>query len=219
MRIDRTQQVVHERQVHHRGLVNDHEVHLQWSIFAPLKTAFARVEFEQAMNRHRLLAGALGHALGGASGRRRQNEAHFGAAQDRQQRGQQRRLPCSRSAGDHQNFFTHRLLDSAYLFLVQNHGRRREQLGADQIDRAARAAQGPTPRADDLLALHKRWSRQQVLECCRHPPLGLIKLRQINVRGAVTGFLKNQIPSRSKLPHRRFHGVLFDAQESRGIAF
>ncbi len=119
MRIDRAQQMIHQGEIHHRRFIDDDEVRFQRIILGALKAAFARIEFEQTMNRHRFFAGAFGHALGGAPGRRRQDKADFGAAQDRQKRGQQRGLARSRAAGDDQYFFTQRLLGGARLIRVQ----------------------------------------------------------------------------------------------------
>ena len=82
VRIDRAQQVIHQPQIDHRSLIDDDVIDLQWIVLASVKTAFARVVFEQPMNCQGIFAGALGHAFGGAPGRRTQDEADLGAAQD-----------------------------------------------------------------------------------------------------------------------------------------
>ena len=81
MAVDGAEQIIHERQIHHRGLIDDHYVGLQRSIFAPLKAAFMRVVFEQPVNCHRFFAGAFSHTLGGPSGGRGENERKFRATQ------------------------------------------------------------------------------------------------------------------------------------------
>ena len=84
MAVDGAEQIIHERQIHHRGLIDDHYVGLQRSIFAPLKAAFMGIVFEQPVNRHRFFAGAFSHALGRSSGRRGENEGKFRAPQESQ---------------------------------------------------------------------------------------------------------------------------------------
>ena len=70
MRIHGAQKMIHQREIDHRSFIDDHEVRLQRIIFASLKAALARIVFEQPVNRHGFFTGALGHAFGGAPGRR-----------------------------------------------------------------------------------------------------------------------------------------------------
>ena len=70
VRIDGAQKMVHQREIDHRSFIDDDEIRLQRIVFASVKAAFARIVFEQPVDRHRFFAGALGHAFGGAPGRR-----------------------------------------------------------------------------------------------------------------------------------------------------
>ena len=76
-----TQDRPHQRHVDHRGLVDDQQIAVQGLVLVAPETAGPGIGFEQAVDRLRLEAGALGQALGGAAGR--------GAQRDRDRLGDQ----------------------------------------------------------------------------------------------------------------------------------
>ena len=67
---DRLEQRIHQRQVYHRHLINDHSIRLKRIALIPPKTdSFLPAQFQHPVNRARLVAGRLTHTLCRASGR------------------------------------------------------------------------------------------------------------------------------------------------------
>ena len=95
-----TQDGAHQRHVDHRGLVDHQQIAIERRVLVAPETAGPRIGFEQAMDRLRLEAGALGQALGGAAGRGAERDRDRLGDQDLEQRVDQRGLADAGAAGD-----------------------------------------------------------------------------------------------------------------------
>jgi len=94
------EQGLHEEHVHHRGLIDNEKIAVQWLIFIALELARRRVDFQQAMNSLCLQAGGLRETLGSPSGGSAQQTLHSLGSQNHQDRVHQGRLAYTGTARD-----------------------------------------------------------------------------------------------------------------------
>ena len=80
----RAQQRVHQRHIHHGGLVDHQQVAFQRIAAGAAEAAVDGIDFEQAMDGAGIAAGRLAHALGGAPGRRAQQDRDILGGEDAQ---------------------------------------------------------------------------------------------------------------------------------------
>ena len=104
LRAHGAQQRAHERDVHHRALVENDGVALERVILvAPegdILMVIAHTSLEQTVDRLRALPGQLAHALGGAPGRGGKLRVELKRVKEREDRADGRRLACAGAAGD-----------------------------------------------------------------------------------------------------------------------
>ena len=110
--------MIHQSHIDHGRLVHDHHVHLKRIVLVAMKSAFPRVEFEQAMQGRRFFAGGFGHPLCRASGGRGERERDVGAPENCQQRHQKRSFSGAGSSGNHEYFLLQGLPGRFDLFFV-----------------------------------------------------------------------------------------------------
>jgi hypothetical protein len=91
---------VHQRHVHHRGLVHEQKTAGERVRLVSAEPPSCGINFEQAMNRLRFQARGLREPLRRPSGWGAQQALHALGTQDHQDRVHQRRLTHARSAGD-----------------------------------------------------------------------------------------------------------------------
>ena len=141
-RAQRREQRAHQREVDHRGLVHNERIGLERFLFAfgerHLAGLVVEGHAEHAVDGLRVAAAELAHALGGAArGRGEQNiQAH--ALEERDDGAHARRLTRAGAAGQQQQFFLCRELDSLTLERRVLHA----LLALDLGDRTLYAAQG-----------------------------------------------------------------------------
>jgi hypothetical protein len=110
---------MHQRDVHHGGLIKHQEVRLQRMLLPAPEAAALGVGLQQAMDRPRLEAGGLRQPLGRPSSRRREQHPHSLRRQDAQDRLDDRRLAHPRPAGDHKQLRAQRQRHRGALALGQ----------------------------------------------------------------------------------------------------
>ena len=206
--------MIHQRNVDHRGFVDDDDIDLQRVIGVTLESAFARRVFEQAVQCHRLFAGAFGHPFGRPAGGRGEGKSHFGASQDRQERHQQGCFTGSRPAGDDKDFFLQGAPRRIDLVFIEGDRQVGEQRAARQIDGAAAAALVLLPRPRPTLALEKRRRGQQPGDCVRDSLFGLEQVGQIHpreVRIALT--LQNHLAALGKFFDGYVNALVVDFEQ------
>ena len=96
-------QRTHQHDVDHRSLVDHQQIAIERVLRVAPEPAIPGVDLEQAVDRLRLEPGGLAHPLGGAPGRRAQQDIDALGGQDAQDRVDDRRLADARSAGDDGN--------------------------------------------------------------------------------------------------------------------
>src|SRR6266566_6746711 len=72
----RLQQRLHQHDVDHRGLVDNQQVAVERVVVAPLEAATFRIDLQQPVDGLGFKAGCFAHALGGAAGRRAEQEPY-----------------------------------------------------------------------------------------------------------------------------------------------
>ena len=100
---DRRQQRPHEHHIDHRGLVDHQQAAVERVLRVAPEPAVPGIDLQQAVDRLRLQPGGLAHPLGGAPGRRAQQDADILGGQDAQDRVDDRRLADARPAGNHRD--------------------------------------------------------------------------------------------------------------------
>ena len=96
----RPQQIAHERDIHHRGLVHDQQIAVDRILFIAGETPGTWLGFEQAVNGFRFQAGGLGEPLGRAAGGRAKNASDLFGSKDGEDGMHQGGLPYSGSSGE-----------------------------------------------------------------------------------------------------------------------
>ena len=99
----RLHQRLHQHDVDHGGLVDDQQVAVERVVVAALEAAALGVDLQQPVNGLGLEPGCLGHALGGAAGRRAEQEPHALRRENAQNGFDDGGLAHARSAGDDQH--------------------------------------------------------------------------------------------------------------------
>ncbi len=133
-RRDGLQQVVHQEGVDHRGLVDDQEVAVERRRLVFLESALLEAVFEEAVDRLGLVAGGLGHPLGGPAGRGGEQDLRPDPREDPDHRVDDRRLPGPGAAGDHHHLVAGDRADRLDLLFGQGDG----ELLLDPGDRLVR---------------------------------------------------------------------------------
>ena len=116
---NRLEQVVGEQDIDHGRLIHDHEVGLQRIPGVPLEPPFARVPFQQPMERARLVPGDLGQPLRGAPRGRGEMHPEPLRLQEPDHRLENGRLPRSRAAREDEQLLLERQPDRLALLLGQ----------------------------------------------------------------------------------------------------
>ena len=149
---DRLHQRLHQHDVDHGGLVDDQQVAVERIVRVALEAAALGVDLQQAMDGLGLDARRLGHALGGAAGRRAKQQLHALGREDAQDRIDDRRLADARAAGDHQHLGRQRQPD-----------RRLLAVGKLQAGLASRPRATPSRRRSTARAACRSAMREQPL--------------------------------------------------------
>ncbi len=129
----------HQRHIDHRGLVDDQQITVQGLDFVAPEAPGPGIGFEQAMDRLRLEAGALGQALGGAAGRGAERDRDGFGDQDLQQRVDERGLADAGPAGDDHHLGDERDPERCFLAV----GKRQLRPLLDPGDRLVDIDRGP----------------------------------------------------------------------------
>ena len=94
---------MHEPHVHHRRLIDNHEVTIERMVLTPPKFARLGINFEQTVDRLRLPAGRLAQAFGGPTRRGAEQHPRPLRGEDTQDRMDDRGLSHARPARDHKD--------------------------------------------------------------------------------------------------------------------
>ena len=105
----------HQRNIHHARLVNDQQVALQRVLLIAREATVQGINLEQAMDGLGLDSRLLGHAFGGASGRRPEQDFHPLGGENAQDGVKQRRLADARTASDQGGLGAERYLERGAL--------------------------------------------------------------------------------------------------------
>src|SRR4051794_9874851 len=89
---------IHQRHVHHAGLINDQKVTVEWIVRTFPKSSILRIDFEQPMYRFCLKVCLLAHALGRPPGGRGEQQPDAFGKKSAQDRVEKRGFPDSRAA-------------------------------------------------------------------------------------------------------------------------
>ena len=166
----RLQELTGERDVQHRGLVDDHQIGLEGALAAAAEAAADGVVLQQAVDRLRRQSGGEGQAVCGPPGGRGQQQPLPLAAQDLDHRPDQGRLAGTGAAGDHQQLSTQRQPDGVDL--------RRRQLETP-------ALLEPGDRPWHVRLRDGRLGLRQPPQVVGDPRLGLVQLRSQDRRGVL----------------------------------
>ena len=115
---------MHQRNIHHGHLVDNHNVRLKRILLIPLKpcrTVHTAVQFQHAVYGSRLKPGRLAHALRRTSGRRCKKDICSFFLKEMDHCIDRRCFSGTRSSGDNQKSVAHRLFDRCHLVLIQFH--------------------------------------------------------------------------------------------------
>jgi hypothetical protein len=97
------QQRPHQWHVNHRGFVDDQQIAVERRLLGAPESSCPGIGFEQAVDRLGFEPGAVGQALGSATGRRTERDRDILDDHDLQDRVDQCRLADPGPAGDHQH--------------------------------------------------------------------------------------------------------------------
>ena len=100
---DRRQQRPHQHDVHHRRFVDHQQAAVERVVPVAPEPAIPGVDLQQAVNRLRLQPGGLAYPLGGAPGRRAQQDIDALGGQHAQDRVDDRRLADAGAPGNHRD--------------------------------------------------------------------------------------------------------------------
>lgn len=150
----RLEQFVHQHHVDHRRFVHDEQVHVERVFGVLLELPLLRVELQQAVDGLGLAAGGLVEPLGGAPGRRGEQDAKVLCQKHLDDRADDRGLAGTGAAGHHHQLVRDRGLDrgllargerDAHLLLgprdcgIDVHGRERVRPGRERLHRPRHA--------------------------------------------------------------------------------
>jgi len=111
----RLQQRLHQHDVDHRGLVDNQQVAVERVVVAPLEAATFRIDLQQPVDGLGFKAGCFAHALGGAAGRRAEQEPYPLGGQYAQNSFDDSGLADTGTAGNHQHLGHQGKLDGGSL--------------------------------------------------------------------------------------------------------
>src|SRR5258707_3541295 len=111
----RLQQRLHQHDVDHRGLVDNQQVAVERVVVAPLEAATFRIDLQQPVDGLGFEAGCFAHALGGAAGRRAEQEPYPLGGQYAQNSFDDSGLADAGTAGNHQHLGHQGKLDGGSL--------------------------------------------------------------------------------------------------------
>ena len=116
-------EVLHERDVHHRDLVEDDDVGLELLVLVLAERRRARaacaLRLEHAVNGHGLLPRRLSEPLGGASRRRAEQHREALQVQEVDHAAHDRRLARAGAAGQHEDAVLQYVLERLFLLVSQ----------------------------------------------------------------------------------------------------
>ena len=105
---------MHQHHVDHRGLVDHQQIAVERVVRVALEAAGLGIDLQQPVNGLGLEPGRLGHALGGAAGRRAQQQLHALRGENAQDRVDDRGLADAGAAGDDQDLGRQRKPDRRF---------------------------------------------------------------------------------------------------------
>ena len=111
----RLHQRLHQQHIDHGGFVDDQQIAVQRIVLVALESAALADRLPAADGWSWPHAGRLGHPLGGAAGRRAEQQLHVLGGQDAQDRVDDGRLADAGPAGDDQHLGQQRQLDRRFL--------------------------------------------------------------------------------------------------------
>ena len=142
---DRLQQRLHQQDIDHRRLVDDQQIADERIVAATLEAAGFRVNFQQPMDGLGLISAGFRHPLGGAAGRRAEQQAHALGGQNAQDGPDDGGLTHAGPSGDDQDLRHQSQADGGDLARCQ----RQTGLSLDPGQRLLRIDGGPWQRAVD----------------------------------------------------------------------